>query len=80
MRFNRVMEAFDVGVALAHVKYHNESSGSEHPPESSTDLSDLMLSFMEDYERSREKEGVVRHGDRNRKSGGEEVEKIGEMV
>ncbi|KAK2394173.1 hypothetical protein QL285_056034 [Trifolium repens] len=78
MRFNRVMEAFDVGVALAHGKYHNESGRSEYPPESSTNFSDLVLSFMEDDERSREKEGVVRHGDRNRKSGREEVEKIGE--
>jgi hypothetical protein len=49
------MEAFDVGVSLAHGKYHNESSGSEHPPESSTDFSDLVLSFVEDNERSREK-------------------------
>lgn len=48
--FQRVAEAFDADVALTRVKACSESSGSEHSPESSTDLSDLVLSFMEDIE------------------------------
>ncbi|MCI22750.1 DUF506 family protein [Trifolium medium] len=78
MRFQRVMEAFDADVALARGKRCNESSGSEHSPESSTDLSDLVLSFMEDNERSREKDDVFHCGDRGEKGDKEDVEKIGE--
>jgi hypothetical protein len=73
-----MMEAFDADVALARGKRCSESSGSEHSPESSTDLSDLVLSFMEDNERSREEENVVHRGDRDEKGDGEEVEKFGE--
>jgi hypothetical protein len=80
MRFHRMMEAFDVDVALARGKRCSESSGSDHSPESSTDLSDLVLSFMEDNERSEEKEDIVhrKNGDDNEKDYGEEVENIGE--
>ena len=43
VRFERVAEAFqDVSWAR-----HGESSGSEHSPESFTDLSDLVNSFIE---------------------------------
>ncbi|WJX27245.1 hypothetical protein P8452_16089 [Trifolium repens] len=75
-----MMEAFDVDVALARGKRCSESSGSDHSPESSTDLSDLVLSFMEDNERSEEKEDIVhrKNGDDNEKDHGEEVENIGE--
>ncbi|GAU29885.1 hypothetical protein TSUD_379750 [Trifolium subterraneum] len=78
MRFHRVMEAFDADVALARGKRCSESSGSEHSHESSTDLSELVLSFMEDNERSGDKEDVVRCGDRDEKGDENEVEKIGE--
>ncbi|XP_019418757.1 PREDICTED: uncharacterized protein LOC109329526 [Lupinus angustifolius] len=44
VRFNRVAAAFDADVARVRLC---ESSGSEHSPESSTDLSDLVKSFME---------------------------------
>ncbi|WJX22894.1 hypothetical protein P8452_12158 [Trifolium repens] len=73
-----MMEAFDADVALARGKRCSESSGSEHSPESSIDLSDLMLSFMENNERLGEEEDVVHHGGRDEKSDGEEVEKFGE--
>ncbi|MCI11070.1 DUF506 family protein, partial [Trifolium medium] len=78
MRFHRMMEAFDADVALARGKRCSESSGSEHSPESSTDLSDLVLSFMEDNERSGEEEDVIRSKDRDDEKDGEEVEKSGE--
>ncbi|KAJ7967771.1 DUF506 family protein [Quillaja saponaria] len=44
VRFQRVAAAFDADVARVRLC---ESSGSEHSPESSTDLSDLVKSFME---------------------------------
>lgn len=43
VRFQRVAAAFDEGARVRLC----ESSGSEHSPESSTDLSDLVKSFME---------------------------------
>ncbi|XP_058726655.1 uncharacterized protein LOC131598023 [Vicia villosa] len=46
------MDAFDADMALSGVKRCSESSGSEHSPESLPELSDLVLSFMEDSERS----------------------------
>lgn len=53
MRFQRVVAAaFDADVALARVKRCSESSGSDHSPESSPDLSDLVKSFMENNERA----------------------------
>jgi hypothetical protein len=79
MRFHRMMEAFDVDMALARGKRCSESSGSDHSPESSTDLSDLVLSFMEDSERSGEEDVVRReNGDDDEKDHGKEVENIGE--
>ena len=44
VRFGRVAAAFDADMARVRLC---ESSGSEHSPESSTDLSDLVKSFME---------------------------------
>ncbi|KAJ7946370.1 DUF506 family protein [Quillaja saponaria] len=44
VRFERVAAAFDADVARVRLC---ESSGSEHSPESSTDLSNLVESFME---------------------------------
>ncbi|GAU29884.1 hypothetical protein TSUD_379740 [Trifolium subterraneum] len=78
MRFHRMMEAFDVDVALARGKRCSESSGSEHSPESSTELSDLVLSFMEDNERSGEEDVVCHKDGDDEKDHGEEVENIGE--
>jgi hypothetical protein len=72
------MEAFDADVALTRGKRYSENSESEHLPESSTDLSDLVLSFMENNERSGEEEDVVHRDLRDEKSDGEEVEKFGE--
>jgi len=73
-----VMEAFDVDVALSRGKLCSESSGSEHSPESSPDLSDLVLSFMEDNERSGEENDVVARGKDCVGKGDEDVEEIGE--
>ncbi|KAL9320772.1 hypothetical protein ACSQ67_012611 [Phaseolus vulgaris] len=58
VRFQRVAAAFDADVA--RVRFC-ESSGSEHSPESLTDLSDLVKSFMEKNEITAEKEvgGVI---------------------
>ncbi|KAK2351805.1 hypothetical protein QL285_014976 [Trifolium repens] len=79
MRFHRMMEAFDVDVALARGKRCSESSGSDHSPESSADLSDLVLSFMEDNERSGEEDVVGRgNGKDDEQDNGKEVENIGE--
>ncbi|XP_057433013.1 uncharacterized protein LOC130725841 [Lotus japonicus] len=51
VRFQRMAAAFEADVA--RVRPCGESSGSEHsPPESVTDLSDLVNSFMEKNERS----------------------------
>ncbi|KAG5005692.1 hypothetical protein JHK85_024234 [Glycine max] len=47
VRFQRVAAAFDADVARVRLC---ESSGSEHSPESLTDLSDLVKSFMEKNE------------------------------
>ena len=44
VRFGRVAAAFDADMARVRLC---ESSGSEHSAESSTDLSDLVKSFME---------------------------------
>jgi len=55
VRFQRVAAAFDADVA--RVRFC-ESSGSEHSPESLTDLSDLVKSFMEKNEITAEKEEV----------------------
>jgi hypothetical protein len=78
MRFQRVMEAFDADVALSRGKLCSESSGSEHSPESSPDLSDLVLSFMEDNERSEEEKDVIARGKDCNGKGDEDVEEIGE--
>ncbi|CAJ1962612.1 unnamed protein product [Sphenostylis stenocarpa] len=48
VRFHRVAAAFDADVARVRLC---ESSGSEHSPESLTDLSDLVKSFMEKNEK-----------------------------
>ncbi|XP_061340788.1 uncharacterized protein LOC133287239 [Gastrolobium bilobum] len=74
-RFQRVAEAFDADVARVKLC---ESSGSEHSPESLTDLSDLVKSFMEKNEREGEGEdvGVVLQRDEDQEKGDEEeVEK-----
>jgi len=55
VRFQRVAAAFDADVARVRLC---ESSGSEHSPESLTDLSDLVKSFMEKNEITAEKEEV----------------------
>jgi hypothetical protein len=76
-----MIEAFGVDVALARGKRCSESSGSDHSPESSTDLSELVLSFMEDNERSEEKEDIVHRengDDDDEKDHEERVENIGE--
>ncbi|KAK7359855.1 hypothetical protein VNO77_01820 [Canavalia gladiata] len=54
-RFQRVAAAFDADVARVRLC---ESSGSEHSPESLTDLSDLVKSFMEKNETGGEEEGM----------------------
>ncbi|CAL5183972.1 unnamed protein product [Lathyrus oleraceus] len=79
VRFQRMMDAFDADMALSRVKPGSESSGSEHSPESSPELSDLVLSFMEDNERSgeeEEEEKVVCGEDRDEKVDEEDLEKI----
>ncbi|KAI4298768.1 hypothetical protein L6164_032286 [Bauhinia variegata] len=48
IRFERLAAAFDADVSRVRLC---ESSGSEHSPESLTDLSDLVKSFMEKNER-----------------------------
>lgn len=73
-----MMEAFDADVALSRGKLCSESSGSEHSPESSPDLSDLVLSFMEDNERSGEQKDVVARSKDCDGKGDEDVEEIGE--
>ncbi|TKY72221.1 hypothetical protein E2542_SST00960 [Spatholobus suberectus] len=55
VRFQRVAAAFDADVARVRLC---ESSGSEHSPESLTDLSDLVKSFMEKNETEQEKAEV----------------------
>lgn len=64
VRFQRVAAAFDADVARVGLC---ESSGSEHSPESLTDLSDLVKSFMEKNEattgeKEEEEVGDVREG------------------
>ncbi|XP_058728099.1 uncharacterized protein LOC131599869 [Vicia villosa] len=80
VRFQRMIDAFDADMALSRVKRCSESSGSEHSPESSPELSDLVLSFMEDNERSGEevekKETIVRDEDRDETGEQEDLEKI----
>ncbi|XP_047163296.1 uncharacterized protein LOC124832985 [Vigna umbellata] len=56
VRFQRVAAAFDADVARVRLC---ESSGSEHSPESLTDLSDLVKSFMEKNETTGEKEELA---------------------
>ncbi|RDX75116.1 hypothetical protein CR513_45047, partial [Mucuna pruriens] len=75
VRFQRVAAAFDADVARVRLC---ESSGSEHSPESLTDLSHLVKSFMEKNENEEEEEelGAVgfeegHHNDNNE----EELEK-----
>lgn len=79
VRLQRMMDAFDADMVLSRVKPGSESSGSEHSPESSPELSDLVLSFMEDNERSgeeEEEEKVVCGEDRDEKVDEEDLEKI----
>ncbi|CAK8531322.1 unnamed protein product [Lathyrus sativus] len=82
VRFQRMMDAFDADMALSRVKPCSESSGSEHSPESSPELSDLVLSFMEDNERSeeeeeeKEKEKIDRGEDLGEKVNEEDLEKV----
>lgn len=74
MRFQRVAAAFDADVARVRLC---ESSGSEHSPESLTDLSDLVKSFMEKNEITGEEEeevGGVNHCD-DQEHDGQEIEK-----
>uniref|UniRef100_A0A5B7C8C7 Uncharacterized protein n=1 Tax=Davidia involucrata TaxID=16924 RepID=A0A5B7C8C7_DAVIN len=62
VRFKRVAAAFDE-VARARLC---ESSGSEHSPESSMDLSDLVKSFIErDSRENGDTEGVNREKEGN---------------
>ncbi|KAL5097473.1 hypothetical protein RYX36_001800 [Vicia faba] len=76
-----MIDAFDADMALSRVKRCcSESSGSEHSAVSSPELSDLVLSFMEDNarpgEEESEKEKIV--GDENCDENGDEedLEKI----
>ncbi|KAK7303369.1 hypothetical protein RJT34_14273 [Clitoria ternatea] len=76
VRFQRVAEAFDAEVARVRLC---ESSGSEHSPESFTDLSDLVKSFMEKAEEEQHEGNVVRLFEENYEKGDddndEELEK-----
>ncbi|KAK7245932.1 hypothetical protein RIF29_40786 [Crotalaria pallida] len=77
MRFNRVAAAFEADVARVRLC---ESSGSEHSPESSTDLSDLVKSFLEKNEEGGEKKvggGVhPRDKDHHKKGGDDDEEEV----
>ncbi|KAE9594735.1 hypothetical protein Lalb_Chr18g0056911 [Lupinus albus] len=76
VRYNRVAEAFDADVARVRLCV---SSGSEHSPENSTDLSDLVKSFMEKNNEEGERKSNIHNEDHKKGGGGgdddEEVEK-----
>ncbi|KAF7803817.1 DUF506 family protein [Senna tora] len=59
VRFQRVAAAFDADVARVTTRLC-ESSGSEHSPESSLDLTDLVKSFMERNEGEDDEAKVIR--------------------
>ncbi|XP_027338226.1 uncharacterized protein LOC113852184 [Abrus precatorius] len=71
VRFQRVAAAFDADVARVRLC---ESSGSEHSPESLTDLSDLVKSFMEKNETIGEEVGGVVRCDEDYEKGDDQEE------